>query len=408
MSSRIPEETGKCGGGRSLAEGLIQDKIVTLEILIEVGPLFDAENGTFALDEVISAIRNMYATKQVSVFLAFAMQALLDVQDTLCSRLVEPLHQLQRTARAAKSSIETVFSTGLDFRDGHHVLKESSSNTSRAIEDCILRDVLGELRKSTFGREEDGADLGPYFLLSHQPVICGLLNLGITVRMRTQGESLAFISGSLSSVAHLYNALQNSFALNLPSPDTNLFICIQIPAKLFVGNIPQRSEDCLKRYVLSLEVSAQNMSKENISRLKNRHIPSGGRLIMSEKGLRNWRYKSPLVEMLEQRFLVWKPRTNNMIYRVEELFAAETRSQQASEPEALTRFEGNTPTRNTQLLQTLQDVMCRESPALEFDYIAMHFRCLKLLRRLRSWLAEETASLSKGSFNKSKSAFIYH
>lgn len=399
FSNRVPEETGS--GGRSLAEGLIQDKIVTLQILIEVGPLVHAGNGTLALDELISAIRTMYATEQVSVFLAFAMQVLLDVQDTLGSQLVEPLHQLQRTARAAKSTIGTVFSS-LEFRSGNHVLKTPFSGTLRAIEDCILRDVLGELRKRMFGSEEDGADLGPYFLLSHQPIICGLLNLAITVRMRSQSESLAFVSASLSSVAHLYNALRKSSALNLPWPDMNLFICIQTPAKLFIGNIPRTSEDCYKRYILSLGVSIQNMSKERISCLKNRRIPSAGRLVMSEKGLRDWRYKSPLMEMLEQRFLVWKPRTDDMIYRLEEVFEAESRSHQASEPEALTQFEGNTPTRNTQLLRAFQTVMCQESPALEFDYIAMHFRCLKLLRRLKSWLAEETASLSKGNFDESR------
>ena len=251
----------------------------------------------------------------------------------------------------------------------------------------MLDDARRTLARITFGTT---LVLKPDFLLSRHPILCGLMQLAVKLQMRNTGETVALAWGTIAATAHLYNALRKSRTLQLPWPDMNLFICIQTPAKLFIGSIPKTLRDCVTHFHIAGGTAASNSAKDR--RCKAIQEYKRGRkdvIIKSQKGARDWTYNTPLLQLLQQRYLL-QGRADKTLFHLDALFEKADCLRHGNCNKAIVLSNKTHQAHAVQLLEELRNSFCRETHALNFDYYSMHDRCLNLLRVLYKQMRSHT------------------
>ena len=114
----------------------------------------------------------------------------------------------------------------------------------------INKDKVSDgIRKHSKQKPEDyGIDLSPYYLLKHNPVLCGLMVYFLNSCMREFGISLTNAYDTIFSSAHLYNAVRQIQALGAEWTDMDFLILMHTPERMFVGGLPTSAEDFFKLY----------------------------------------------------------------------------------------------------------------------------------------------------------------
>jgi hypothetical protein len=360
----------------SLRERIAEDKIILLEILPEFCILGQSRVEGLGFDELTKGLGVMYATKQIPLWLAFAAQVFLDINHVLRDQVGGGLLELKSAGRAARSSLTLALDT-----PSHSVVWPKSNdqflrNTLAFVDQWIMDDMVDKMRRvllrSVFEPE-------PYYLLSRHPLLCGSMLFSVTLMMREAGTALAMAWGSILYVAHLYNALRQSGILDVPWPDMELFVSICTPKSVFVGDYPTTIEDCLKRYELAMGASVENYAKDRTGSARRK---GKGKVIYNKKGPRDWSPKSRVIDVFKKRYLE-KDLVTWTAHDVEVIL------DETSFPDYLQPPRNKSQPLNTsQLLALLKYAITSESPGLHYDFASMHFRCLDLLRALRTELDE--------------------
>ncbi len=357
----------------SLRQMLAEDKIILLEALPEFCLLGDSKVQFPGEDELTKGLREMYKTKKISLFLCFATQIYLDITHIRRDKIGSSFHDLQATGKQAKKTLNTALA------QPHSVLWPEENdkilrNTLEFIDYWITKDAIDKMRRVLLKSMYDKGITEPYYLFSRHPLLCGLLQLSLTMMMREAGSAMAMCWGSILYVCHLYNALRQTSNFSVLWPDMETFISVNTPERLFVGGLPTTLEDCFKRYSLMMGTAPENFARDHQSRNRGRGLKH------AKKGPRDWHVDPPIVKIFKERYLSLDGSVRWTILNIESLLEEADTEVHAVKK----RWEKSHQLSPLQVLTALQNALVGELPELTYDYFGMHIKCLNLLRQLRS------------------------
>src|SRR5271155_646389 len=298
-----------------------------------------------------------------------------------------------------------------------------------------------------FGGAWNPAAPAPSFrLMKRHPVFCGLLALHLNLTMQQAGITFSNAWGSALYLAHLYNAVKQEGLLKRTWPDMELIISFHTKERIFVGDKPTNVEEYLKRFALSMGLSAQAFAPNK------REAKPGPDLPLSSKGPRSLLEDTTPVSELYRAKLCGETNATDFLSLpdidkiltsragrtgrgavfdrywsiLQRIFSGnpqlrlqfeEAQSQGQTEvciklteegpTEAPSKSPEETPKSEVrreqrrqrwskqqslspvELLEALFDAISDEVTILKFDYFAMHRRCWELLRALNKRLSDD-------------------
>lgn len=125
-----------------------------------------------------------------------------------------------------------------------------------------------------------------HFLLTTNPIYCGLVSFGLLTDFETSGISLCNWHKSIWPTAHLYNALQQTSSISKTWPEMEELIDLHMD-DLFAGYLPLSAYEFFIRFALALGLSTSNFSRNprnrtNNDRLRFRQGANGTKLKVTE------------------------------------------------------------------------------------------------------------------------------
>ncbi|KAH6688328.1 hypothetical protein F5X68DRAFT_255210 [Plectosphaerella plurivora] len=283
--------------------------------------------------------------------------------------------------------------------------KSSTCKTWPAANDKHLQDVQKEIRwvhsdpihqEKTRVRKSEGVSsaegMQPQLLLSSSPVLAGLWLFRFRARSWNMGIVVNQTWGSIIYSAHLYNAMEIEKVIgDLDNGWSDMDIAQSIfgPQNFFIGNHPKTRPEYLKKFLLSIGMSAAAFAQSG--RAEGRKL-----LVASKAGPRVLKGDAAVSKMFFPRYLErsgqidWTPEhVNEIISRsgwetqeseefgpslVQSHKPLKTRQQEAAK---------SSPVSPPELIEKLTTSLHVESMELSFLYLKMHCKCWKFLRAIR-------------------------
>ncbi|MCJ1287916.1 hypothetical protein MMC26_007268 [Xylographa opegraphella] len=393
----------------SFREAFKEDQIVLLEALPEfcLIQMFGLELPV--VDELTRGLCEMSRTKQISLWLVFATQIFLDIHHIMREAVDQGLVQLRVIGSEAKSTLQSYWTVPKPAVAPDTWPKQNEmpiKQLSREIDQWILSDVFLEMKKkfkspSLYNIANPEQSDEAYYLLSRHPLLCGTLAFKICLQIQEFGVILANAWGSVIYTAHLYNAVRQTGQLAIPWPDMDFIIDLHTPQRVFVGGAPTTPETFFKQASLMLGMSPETFAQ---ARTPGRTA----RIVHSQKGPRGLEENSPVAHVLRKRYCADEPVELTM-HNVEKLLNDKAQQEHGLLSRQLCRqWEKSHRLSQLQLLQTLRAALTHEIPRLQFNYVALHQRCIGLLRRLRENLHEDFVRYISPEYldNESQLAFV--
>lgn len=200
--------------------------------------------GAFASDEITSGLETMFKTQTISIWVAFGLQLLLDIQDGLRDNPEKPLKELQKHARW-----QLDIHKGRQFDQEPYVVRGELSD-DRGFQQLtkILKDYEGDIFEDYFRRKlfagtvkhpktgqivdiDDVGDSGaPEFIkqrdyfLRINPVKCGMLKYGVYLHPHQNAIKFEEAWRGITGTLHLYIACRSLFPDQPVWPDMEFLI----------------------------------------------------------------------------------------------------------------------------------------------------------------------------------------
>lgn len=239
-------------------------------------------------------------------------------------------------------------------------------------------------------------DPEPFRLLKQYPVMCGLF--AFALKMRAQEVNIIFVNawGSIMYSAQLYNAVRQESLVPRLWKDMEFIIAMQGGDKFFVGDAPKGLEEYLKRYLLSMGYSAAIFAAN----------PRPNANVVSSKGPRSLVKLCAIAELFAGRYcnndtaVSWTPETIKPIIEAklddesedaddtktgskESKPASAKKKKQSSSGALLRKSKQNAQSIPTnEFLLDIANSLHAECVEVSIDYLRMHLRCWKLLRKV--------------------------
>lgn len=214
------------------------------------------------------------------------------------------------------------------------------------------------VRQQVFGDLYSAGQTEPYCLLSRHPLLRGLMQFTLTLRLRDTGLS-TIPWRSILYVALLYHALRMTSVLADPWPEMDTFIAVCTPEKLFIGGLPTTLEDCFKRFCLMAGVAPESFARNR--RPKHGHAAEVTR---TKNPPRNWSSISPIMKIFHKQLLLQES-NESTLYNVKSLVNNDDASSEVATP--------SSSTSGYHLLTSLKTALAAEQPQVIYDYLSMHF-----------------------------------
>lgn len=209
--------------------------------------LFQVSQGKFdtiAEDEISRAVRHMVKHKEIPIWVQFAAQTYIDIQDVLGDRLDAPLKELQ-------VYLQTFNRTLANFLSGNSMLDKYEKNTRfrtgylKIIDDLKRKQSILEawFTKDPFTLSLRG-NPHPYLskfkkedhvLLRRHPLGCGVLQYNMFEDLHEYGLQLELATDCIRPMIYLYAATRLLCEDSPTWPDMELLILRQDPQRLLYG-----------------------------------------------------------------------------------------------------------------------------------------------------------------------------
>lgn len=364
---------------KSARDKFKEDKIVLLEILSEFLTLHRTMPPQPFEDEFTRGLRMMFDTHNIPLWLVLAAQVFLDIHHILRAGVTKGFSDLSNSSKIIEKSIKE----NLDFHSDLRIAGWPKSNDQafQALLDDIQKwvdsDPVEEMKR-VFGLRP-----GEMFkLMKWHPLLCGMFVYNLKARYLELSLSFQAAWGSVMYSAHLYNALRHEELLDREWEDMELVM--NWHDEIFVGEPPNKPEDYLKRFNLSMGWSAASYARNR------RHTP---RLPESKTGPKTMQPQANVSRMFMDRYCRGSGRTEfteedlQKILKTARVRDAEEENEELAESQskAATKKSDKNHTRLTapELLESLRNALQSERLELGFDYLALHRFCWKVLRQLR-------------------------
>ncbi|KAK4569715.1 hypothetical protein LTR86_002683 [Recurvomyces mirabilis] len=360
------------------------DMIVLLELLPEFTKLARIDLSLPFEDELTAGLRKMMNANSIDglpMHTVFATQILLDIHHVMRISAFMPWVDLQATGRHVIATLDSYFR-----------YSQQRSVSSWPKENDVffrkLRDLAQEwTQEDKIGKHPISRTTHippkPFHLLKNQPVLAGLLIFYFNMQLNDGGLQLCNGWGTVVYPAHLYNAIQQGTGFTQDWDDMDYILDTHSPSRIFVGTPPTEPQDFLKRFTLALGVSASNFAR-------NRR-PGGMALITaSKKGPRGLKTTSPVKYIFREKFIAGGP-INLSPANVIAMLAVATKTPPIGPTsidvaELSTMMAAQKQFTTLQLLTAVREGIASEELHLKFDYIGLHLRNSKLLRKLQTHL----------------------
>lgn len=211
------------------------------------------------------------------------------------------------------------------------------------------------------------------FLLTTNPIYCGLLSFSMLTDFEASGISLCNWHKSIWPTAHLYNALQQTSSISKSWPEMEELMDLHMDA-LFAGHLPLSAYEFFIRFALALGLSTSNFSRNSRNRTNNDRI-------RFRQGANGTKLKVTQMSSIFRQYFERKSSLEICLVKLDSLIRDPGRGASRKERDASKR-----PLTNLQFLAMLEANLPRVTQRLKFDYVTLTKQCAKLLKTVRQQL----------------------
>lgn len=391
----------------SAAEKFREDKILLLEVLPDFYLLERARDTIPGLDEVTLGMMEYMRGREVSPWLCFAAQLMLDAHHATRHMRMGPFADLRMTGLRIGRTIDDYHELARTHPqpqfwslEGEELIKHIRGNISHFIE----KDALFDLKSALVVQFKHADKPVDHLLFTRNPVLCGLFAFRLNLLMQTVGQALVSQWFDVQQLAFLLNLARNTPSYgNLEWSDMELFIKIHGADHIFMGSLPTNAAQSLKRLEIVTGISkASRFASDSRSAQSEWHKPDGAdgrRLTPTTKTAKLLREyygfeagKPPprhsidgtqLSTYLNELFGESAPKGARK-YGNDKCNKKQVELIKADPQKLLGQKWRNKHNLGfTQLLMLLKSKLFEEEPHLLFNYFGMHKRSMELLRLIK-------------------------
>ncbi|KAI0179859.1 hypothetical protein GGR52DRAFT_587363 [Hypoxylon sp. FL1284] len=292
----------KAQGGQYLLAGNVGHQKGTPETLARITDMLPCFQGvaramadSFTGDEITSGIGVMFDSQVIPIWVAFAVQALLDIQDELKAIPKKATPEVKQHARKKLAAFRS-----MDLSHEPFSKAEQGTQWLAATLGAYELDVLGDnFRKTLIGanvmRDANGRTMPlsrnldairgqpgthefmfePDYFLRINPVKCGMLKYGLYLQSHNHAVQFEASGRNITPMVHLYVACRTVFPDDPVWPDMEYFLGHQDLDYLFVGGLPGSMDEAYKKTLLSVGMSAANFAPNRRSTAPNIDVNKG-------------------------------------------------------------------------------------------------------------------------------------
>ena len=344
----------------SYLEKLQEDEYIIREVLPEISLLARSKVQSFGRDWLTRGLRDMQRTKTPTLWLCFALQIFLDTYHIFREHIGRAFNELQAAGNTARELLCRIIAMSSQPKEclNDNLLRSTFDYAGL----WIVDDTLDKMTRYHFGCASMAKSTEPFCLMRRHPLLCGLTKFTLIRKLHEVGIAVSTASGSISSVAHLYNALHQISMLSIEWPAIERFISFNTPGALFTGDVPETLEDCAKEYYLMVG-KKKNAKKE-------------------QSGPRDWDHDPLTLETFSQQYF-YNGCINWNVENIEPLLS-KTNNMDTKQQATWKRWKTSHQISTLDLLSSLQNTMINQSAELKYDYLEMHYQCTALLHSLKT------------------------
>ena len=351
----------------------------------KLAPVSQGKFDTIAEDEIARAVRYMVKHKEIPIWVQFAVQTYIDIQDVLSDHLDAPLKELQACVQMFNNTLAEFLRVNAEvdkyepdprFRKGYLKTIDELKQRQSILDSWFTKDLFTlSLREgshpclSKFKHEN-------HALLRRHPLGCGVLQYNMFEDLHELGLQLEWGTDCIRPMIYLYAATRLLRKDSPTWPDMELLILRQDPKRLFYGNErPANYLTILKCFERASGMSIKLRSKERALDPKTQHNSGIKRHITDP---------SMLTDVFVGRF-------DHQVSDNREIDSAVSKWAKLMSSEEgmkrLLRQRNDDPLEYTTAIHSLQKqaenskpdgILSRLSPCLEADAIDLHFDWLSL------------------------------
>ncbi|TKX20292.1 hypothetical protein C1H76_7545 [Elsinoe australis] len=368
-----------------------EDKIILLDLLPEFVVVRRFGVALPVQDEITGGLLGYCSTKQVSLWLSFAVQIFLDIHHAMrCCRL-SAFGDFRMSGLRVKRVITDFWKLSASHSkpafwppEGDQEIKNIHDFLLRWIEEDDLMVVRQEAHRALANGVEDH---DKHKLLNQHPLLCGVIMLHINFRMQTIGQELLNQWYDVQQLSFLHNLVLKATPVSVSWPDMDAFIKIHAENRVFVGCRPKDAAESLKRLELATGISSASQFARGGRRPNSYELPQGK--------ARRLEPTTAVFNLFRNRYMKGEMTRTVGIANIDKVLDGLTKNASSSSKsngrarmipdDALRRKWSNTHTLGIlQVLATLKTKLFDEEPVLLFNYFGMHRRSLEVLRLIRT------------------------
>ena len=362
-------------------------------------------------DELTIGWTTMLATRKVPIWLIFASQIFCDIRWILESDVSKCHEELQRMGKR----VDYILSTYINFAKDFAIPINSGIYTTVREVDCWITSDFAEPSRSKLYRDHGLPDsaVEQYAYLRRNPLLCGLIIFRFSLSMNEKGLGNSNQWGAIIASAHLYNAVHHELPSFPQWLDMEALIVIHTTKRIFwrddrpstpveysrcydratgVGEMVKQRQAGSTRTLMPTKfhergigpipgVSAEYWDRMCFGREKQLYTLPAVEKVLNSIAEDEMQHSLEGLRLLGSSTDTLVPPAEAAITPLGQERGLIQRSPPSSSNGALTRqFQRTHALTNVQLLHVLCTRISQESYALNFDYFALHERCMMLLK----------------------------
>ncbi|KAI4958498.1 hypothetical protein J4E86_004099 [Alternaria arbusti] len=360
---------------------------------------------SIAEDEIVRGVRHMVEHKEIPIWVQFAAQIYIDIQNVLGDRLDAPLDELKMWVQVSHQRLneflcdndeidmwnwtsEKPFTKPIKTLEQHHVTAEAW------VRGDVFTATLQEIHLphlSRYKREN-------HALLRRHPLGCGVLQYSMFQDLHEYGLQFQTATDCIRPMIYLYAATRLLSEDSPAWPDMELLILRQNPERLFFGkNRPTDYREALTFFEWVCDMSPMLRSKEATKDSREQHDSERVRRIVDPSILKDVflnRFNHPVssdneVDSMVSKWIELVRSEEGMTQLLRQLNldpSADAKTIKVLQA----RAQNN---RSDAIPSQLSQCMGADAIDLHFDWLALHNKCAKMWARIYSRLVESKRSL---------------
>jgi hypothetical protein len=387
----------------SVVERFNEDKLILMELLPEFCIMDKLHIEMPVLDQITSGFVSFVHHKKTSLWLSFAAQVLLDTHHIMRLSRLGAFGDLRMSGLRITRTIEDFWKLSATHPKPQFWPREGDDEIKR-IHECIKAFIeqdplalVSEMLAGELSRQKQNRP--DHFLLSRNPILCGLTMTHLNLRMQIIGQSLVNQWYDVQQLAFLYNMTQRVPGDSMFWADMELFIKIHGENRIFIGDRPKDAAQSLQRLEMATGISSATRFAHNSRR-------GGGDFHRPDTNGSTTRLLEPTTKVMNifrDQYMAGKNVNAISSVSVEKLLnelsdEAKTTIKKSKKGEKEGQVVSSSKLQHLlerkwsstheigllQLLSLIKSKLYEEEPVVLFNYFGMHRRSIEILRLIKA------------------------